>query len=151
EVSYVRTTCPHCATGCQYDLVVKDGRSVDTRAVDGPSNGGRLCVKGRSGSFDFVQAPDRLTTPLVRNQATGELEPTDWDTALDYVAERFQQLIGQTGPESVAAFACSRSANEDIYMLQKMARCAFGTNNVDNCARVCHAPTVAGLATTLGS
>ena len=151
EVSYVRTTCPHCATGCQYDLVVKDGRIVDTRAVDGPSNGGRLCVKGRSGSFDFVQAPDRLTAPLVRNQATGELEPTDWDTALDYVAERFQELIGQTGPESVAAFACSRSANEDIYMLQKMARCAFGTNNVDNCARVCHAPTVAGLATTLGS
>lgn len=151
EVGYVRTTCPHCATGCQYDLVVRDGRIVDTRPADGPSNRGRLCVKGRSGSFDFVQSPDRLTSPLVRNRATGELEPTDWDAALDYVADNFRRIIGETGPDSVAAFACSRSANEDIYLLQKMARAAFGTNNVDNCARVCHAPTVAGLAITLGS
>ena len=147
----MRTTCPHCATGCQYDLVVKDGRIVDTRAADGPSNRGRLCVKGRSGSFDFVQSPARLTTPLVRNRATGELEPASWEAALDYVAENFKRIIGETGPDSVAAFACSRSANEDIYLLQKMARAAFGTNNVDNCARVCHAPTVAGLAITLGS
>ena len=151
EVSAVRTTCPHCATGCQYDLLVKDGRIVDTRPADGPSNRGRLCVKGRSGSFDFVQAPDRLTTPLIRNRATGALEPAGWDEALDYVAENFKRIIGETGPDSVAAFACSRSANEDIYLLQKMARAAFGTNNVDNCARVCHAPTVAGLAITLGS
>lgn len=151
EVGHVRTTCPHCATGCQYDLVVKDGRIVDTRPADGPSNHGRLCVKGRSGSFDFVQSPDRLTAPLVRNRDTGMLEPTDWDTALDCVADNFRRIIDETGPDSVAAFACSRSANEDIYLLQKMARAAFGTNNVDNCARVCHAPTVAGLAVTLGS
>lgn len=147
----VLTTCPHCAVGCQYYLVVKDGRIVDTEPASGPSNGGRLCVKGRSGSFDFVQSPDRLTTPLVKNRETGEFEPATWDEALDLVARRFGEIKREHGGEALAAFACSRSSNEDVYMLQKMARCAFDTNNVDNCARVCHGPSVAGLATTLGS
>ena len=151
EVSKVLTTCPHCATGCQYYLVVKDGKIVDVEAADGPSNRGRLCVKGRSGSFDFVQSPDRLTTPLVKNHETGQFEEASWDEALDLVASKFMQIKEEHGPDSLAAFACSRSANEDIYMLQKMARVAFGTNNVDNCARVCHGPSVAGLARTLGS
>ncbi len=151
EVSKVLTTCPHCATGCQYYLVVKDDKIVDVEAADGPSNRGRLCVKGRSGSFDFVQSPDRLTTPLIKNHETGQFEEASWDEALDLVASKFMQIKEEHGPDSLAAFACSRSANEDIYMLQKMARVAFGTNNVDNCARVCHGPSVAGLARTLGS
>ena len=151
EVERVTTTCPHCATGCQYDLVVKDGKIVDAEPVDGPSNHGLLCVKGRSGSFDFVHSPERLTTPLVRNAESGELEPATWDEALDLVASRLGALRDEFGGQSIAAFACARSANEDIYMLQKMARCAFKTNNVDNCARVCHGPSVAGLAQTLGS
>ena len=151
EVTRTRTTCPHCATGCQYDLVVKDGRIVDVEGANGPSNKGRLCVKGRSGSFDFIHAEDRLRTPLIKNTQTGEFEPASWDEALDLVATRFSALKETYGPDSLAAFACSRSANEDIYLLQKMARVAFGTNNVDNCARVCHAPSVAGLARTLGS
>ena len=151
EVEKVLTTCPHCATGCQFYLVVKEGVIVDTQAADGPSNHGRLCVKGRSGSFDFVQSPDRLTTPLIKNRETGQFEPASWDKALDLVATRFSELKEQFGPDSLAAFACSRSTNEDIYLLQKMARVAFGTNNVDNCARVCHGPSVAGLAQTLGS
>lgn len=151
EVEKVLTTCPHCATGCQYYLVVKDGKIVDTEAVDGPSNHGLLCVKGRSGSFDFVHSPERLTHPLVRNPETGELEQATWDEALDLVASRMGALRDQFGGQALAAFACARSANEDIYMLQKMARTAFKTNNVDNCARVCHGPSVAGLAQTLGS
>ena len=151
EIKRVQTTCPHCATGCQYNLIVKDGRIVDTEAVDGPSNHGLLCVKGRSASFDFVQSSKRLTTPLIRNKETGELEPAGWDEALDLVAKRFSEIKAAHGGESIAAFACARSANEDIYMLQKMARTAFGTNNVDNCARVCHGPSVAGLQRTLGS
>ena len=151
EVERVLTTCPHCATGCQFNLLVKDNRIVDVEAANGPSNGGRLCVKGRSGSFDFVHSPDRLTTPLIKNHETGEFEEATWDEALDLVAKRFLELKEKYGPDSLAAFACSRSTNEDVYMLQKMARVAFGTNNVDNCARVCHGPSVAGLATTLGS
>ena len=136
ETGRVRTTCPHCGVGCQLDLVVKDGRIVDAEGAPGPSNKGLLCVKGRSGSFDFVDAPDRLTTPLVRNAATGELEPASWDDALDLVARRFAELRDEHGGEALAAFACSRSTNEDIYLFQKMARISLHTNNVDCCARV---------------
>ena len=136
ETERVRTTCPHCGVGCQLDLVVKDGRIVDAEGAPGPSNKGLLCVKGRSSSFDFVDAPDRLTAPLVRNAATGELEPASWDDALDLVARRFAELRDEHGGEALAAFACSRSTNEDIYLFQKMARISLHTNNVDCCARV---------------
>ncbi len=147
----VLTTCPHCATGCQFYLLVKDNQIVDVEAADGPSNHGLLCVKGRSGSFDFVNAPDRIRTPLIKNKETGEFEPASWEKAVSYVAERFMELKKQYGGDALAGFACSRSANEDIYMVQKMVRTCFGTNNTDNCARVCHSATVAGLAKTLGS
>ena len=151
EIKRVQATCPHCATGCQYNLIVKGNRIVDTEGVDGPSNHGLLCVKGRSASFDFVQSERRLKTPLIRNKETGELEPASWEAALDLVARRFTEIREKNGGEAIAAFACARSANEDIYMLQKMARTVFKTNNVDNCARVCHGPSVAGLQRTLGS
>ena len=147
----VLTTCPHCATGCQYYLVVKDGKIVDTEAYNGPSNKGLLCVKGRSGSFDFVHSPDRIKYPLIKNKETGEFERASWDEALDLVASRFMEIKKQYGPDSLAGFACSRSPNEDVYMVQKMVRTCFGTNNTDNCARVCHSASVAGLAMTLGS
>lgn len=147
----VLTTCPHCATGCQYYLVVKDGKIVDTEAAEGPSNKGLLCVKGRSGSFDFVHSPERLTHPLIKNKETGEFEQASWEEALDLVASRFLEIKKKYGPDSLAGFACSRSPNEDIYMMQKLVRCAFETNNVDNCARVCHSASVAGLSMTLGS
>ena len=136
ETERVRTTCPHCGVGCQLDLVVKDGRIVDADGADGPSNKGLLCVQGRAASFDFVDAPDRLTTPLVRNPESGEFEPATWDEALDLVARRFAELRDEHGGEALAAFACSRSTNEDIYLFQKMARTALQTNNVDCCARV---------------
>lgn len=151
EVERVRTTCPHCGAGCQMDLLVKDGKIVDCEGADGPANHGLLCVKGRSSSFDFVDSPDRLRYPLIKNKQTGQFERASWDEALDLVAEKFTQLRDTYGGDCLAGFACARSCNEDIYMLQKMVRTAFRTNNTDNCARVCHAPTVAGLATTLGS
>ena len=147
----VLTTCPHCATGCQYYLIVKDGKIVDTEAYDGPSNKGLLCVKGRNGSFDFVHSPDRIKYPLIKNKETGEFERASWDEALDLVASKFMEIKKQYGPDSLAGFACSRSPNEDIYMVQKMVRTCFGTNNTDNCARVCHSASVAGLYMTLGS
>ncbi|MGI6007836.1 MAG: formate dehydrogenase subunit alpha [Ruminococcus sp.] len=147
----VLTTCPHCATGCQFYLIVKDGKIVDTEAANGPSNRGLLCVKGRSGSFDFVHSPERLTHPLIKNKETGKFERATWDEALDLVASKFLEIKKKYGPDALAGFACSRSPNEDIYMMQKLVRCAFETNNVDNCARVCHSASVAGLAMTLGS
>lgn len=136
EVSRVLTTCPHCAVGCQLNLVVKDGKIVDAEPAGGPTNKFMLCVKGRSASFDFVDSPERIRTPLIKNKQTGEFEPADWDTALALVAEKMGAIKEQDGGDALAAFACSRSTNEDVYMLQKMARTAFGTNNVDNCARV---------------
>ena len=136
EVKRVRTTCPHCAVGCQMDLLVKNGKIVDCVAADGPSNHGLLCVKGRSGSFDFVDSPDRLRHPLIKNPKTGEFEQATWDEALNLVASKFSEIKNTYGGEALAGFACSRSCNEDIYMLQKMVRTAFHSNNTDNCARV---------------
>ena len=136
DVTHTRTTCPHCAVGCQLDLVVRDNKIVDAHGAQGPTNKGMLCVKGRSASFDFVDCDERLRTPLIKNHETGEFEPASWDEALDLVASRLGAIKAEHGGDALAAFACSRSTNEDIYMLQKMARCAFDTNNVDNCARV---------------
>lgn len=151
EVSRVLTTCPHCATGCQFYLVVKENEVVNVEPANGPSNHHRLCVKGRSGSFDFIHSKDRITTPLIKNKETGEFEKATWEEAISYTAKRFMEIKEKYGGDSLAGFACSRSANEDIYMVQKMVRTCFGTNNTDNCARVCHSATVAGLARTLGS
>ena len=151
ETKRVKTTCPHCATGCQFYLIVKDDKIVDVEPANGPSNHNRLCVKGRSGSFDFVHSGDRLTKPLIKDRKTGEFKEVSWEEAISYTAERFMKIKKEYGPDSLAGFACSRSSNEDIYMVQKMVRTCFGTNNTDNCARVCHSATVAGLAKTLGS
>lgn len=151
KVEKVLTTCPHCATGCQYYLIVKDNKIVDVEPANGPSNKNLLCVKGRFGSFNFVHSPERLKYPLIKNHETGEFERATWDEALDLIAAKFTEIKKKYGSDALAGFACSRSPNEDCYMLQKMVRCAFGTNNVDNCARVCHSATVAGLAMTLGS
>lgn len=149
ETTRIRTTCPYCGTGCQIDMVVKNGKIVDTEPANGAANKNLLCVKGRFASFNFAQSKDRLTKPLIKKN--GKFEKVSWDEALDYVAQRFSELKEKYGPNSLAGFACSRSINEDNYALQKMVRAAFGTNNVDNCARVCHAPSVHGLGTTLGS
>ncbi len=151
EVRKVLTTCPHCATGCQYYLVIRDNEIVNVEPANGPSNHMRLCVKGRSGSFDFVHSKDRLTKPLIKDRATGEFKETTWEEAISYTAKRLMEIKEKYGNESLAGFACSRSANEDVYMVQKMVRTCFNNNNTDNCARVCHSATVAGLAKTLGS
>jgi formate dehydrogenase major subunit len=151
EVEKVLTTCPHCATGCQFYLVVKDNRIVNVESADGPANHFRLCVKGRNGSFDFVHANDRLSKPLIKDRASGEFREVSWDEAMSYTAKKFLEIKEKYGSESLAGFACSRSSNEDVYMVQKMVRTCFGTNTTDNCARVCHSASVAGLAKTLGS
>ena len=150
-VRKVLTTCPHCGAGCQIYLVVKDDKIVDVIPADGPVNKGLLCVKGRFASYRFVHSEERLKYPMIKNKESGEFERASWDEALDLIASKFMQIKKEHGADALAAFACSRASNEDCYMLQKMARCAFGTNNVDNCARVCHSATVTGLAKTLGS
>ena len=88
------------------------------------------------GCFEFVHSPDRIKYPLIKNHETGEFERATWDEALDLVATKFLDIKKNYGTDALAGFACSRSTNEDIYMMQKLVRCGFGNNNVDNCARV---------------
>lgn len=149
QVEKVRTTCPHCATGCQMDLLVKNNKIVGAEPADGPSNKGLLCVKGRFGSYKFIHSPERLTHPLIKRD--GKFEKATWEEALDLIGSKFKQIKKDHGADSIAGFSCSRAPNEDNFVFQKMMRAAFGTNNVDNCARVCHSASVHGLAMTLGS
>ena len=129
----VRTTCPFCGVGCNFDLNVKDDRVIGvTSRPDSPVNGRLLCVKGRFGT-DFIHSPSRLTSPLIRQK--GRLEPVTWDEALDFVAERFNEIKRQHGPDAIAALSSARCTNEENYLLQKLMRAAVGTNNIDHCAR----------------
>ena len=149
EVKYVRTTCPHCGTGCQFDLIVKKNKVVGAKAFDGPSNNGLLCVKGRFGSYNFVHSEDRLKYPLIKKN--GVFERASWKEALELIVSKFSDIKKNYGPDSIAGFSCSRATNEDNYIFQKLMRAVIGTNNVDNCARLCHSASVHGLAMTLGS
>lgn len=149
EVERVLTTCPYCAVGCQMYLEVKDGRIVGVSPdYDNPINEGHLCIKGRY-AYDFVHHPDRLTKPLIRRN--GELEEATWDEAISLVAERLTAIKEEYGPDAIGVTASCRITNEPNYLLQKFARAVIGTNNVDNCARLCHAPTVAGLKMVVGA
>jgi len=129
----VRTTCPYCGVGCQLWLHVQDGKIVKVTGVaDGAPNRGRLCVKGRFG-YDFIYSEERLTTPLIREN--GKFREASWDEALDLVANRFRQIIDESGPDALAGVACARSINEDSYNMQKLFRATLKTNNIDHCAR----------------
>jgi predicted molibdopterin-dependent oxidoreductase YjgC len=134
ETKQTRTICPYCGVGCSVDILTKDSTMVGVLpAMDGPANLGALCVKGQY-AWDFVQHPDRLATPLVRG-ADGELQPTDWDTALDRAAEGFRKVVDEHGRHSVYAVASGRAPNEAGYLMQKFVRAGLGTNHVDNCSR----------------
>jgi predicted molibdopterin-dependent oxidoreductase YjgC len=133
EVKKIRTTCPYCGVGCQLCLHVKDDRIVRVSGVeDAQPNKGRLCVKGRYG-FDFIHSEERLKTPLIREN--GHFREASWDEALDLVADRFKQIMAESGPDAIAGVSSSRSLNEDSYQMQKLFRAVIGTNNIDNCAR----------------
>lgn len=149
ETQKIPTTCPHCGTGCQMNLLVKNNRLVGVEPLDGPANKNLLCVKGKFASYKFVGSGDRLTEPLIKRN--GIFEPASWEEALTLVSLKFNEIKAENGPDALAGFSCSRATNEDNYVFQKMVRAAFGTNNVDNCARVCHSASVHGLAQTLGS
>lgn len=149
EIKKVRTTCPFCGTGCSFDLNVRDGKVIGvTTDASAPVNGRFLCVKGRFG-IDLVHSPERLTTPLIRKN--GELVEAEWYEALELIASKFKGIKNKYGADSLGALSSARCTNEENYVMQKFMRVVIGTNNVDHCARVCHAPSVAGLATSFGS
>jgi predicted molibdopterin-dependent oxidoreductase YjgC len=160
QVTKVRTTCSYCGVGCTFDLNVRDGKIVRvTSAEDSPVNGMSLCVKGRYG-YDYVHHPDRLTRPLVRAQwltdverrvgigdwrvadphspssDRGTLVETDWDTALDVVANKFTEVKKADGGDALAVLASAKCTNEENYLFNKFTRQILGTNTIDHCARL---------------
>ncbi|MCY3915808.1 MAG: formate dehydrogenase subunit alpha [Chloroflexi bacterium] len=147
----VRTTCPYCGVGCQMNLHIKDERIYRVEApFDAAPNYGNLCVKGRFG-LDFATHPRRLTKPLIRDGARGDFREASWDEALDFVSEKLAAIVREHGGDSVATYACAKATNEDNYVFQKWVRAVMKTNNVDHCARLCHAGSVTGLQLAIGS
>ncbi|HSL42069.1 MAG TPA: formate dehydrogenase subunit alpha [Anaerolineales bacterium] len=177
----VTTTCPYCGVGCTLQLHVKDDYIFKvTSPFDSPVNHGNLCVKGRFG-YDYVYHPKRVTTPLARRYLLeGKPKPegreqvfaiskngipilnslisndwdwveTDWDTALNLVADNLVRIYQRDGSEAMAVYCCAKATNEDNYLLQKMYRALFRTNNVDHCTRLCHAGSVVALQQAIGS
>ncbi|MEV5053341.1 formate dehydrogenase subunit alpha [Arthrobacter sp. LAR12-1-1.1] len=142
-----RTTCGYCGVGCSLEVATRDNVIMTVRpAADGSVNRGHACVKGRF-AHGFLGSADRLTTPLIRRDGT--LTPASWEEATTYVAARLSE-IRDADPDGFALISSARATNEENYLAQKFARALMGTNNVDNCARLCHAPSAAGLAATFG-
>jgi formate dehydrogenase major subunit len=151
EAETVRSVCTYCGTGCNVDLHVKQDVLLEVKADPGqPPNNGDLCVKGRFG-FDFYRHPERLAHPLIRENREEPFHQAAWEEALDFAARGFGRIMEQHGPEALGVLSSSRCENEVNYVLQKLSRVVFKTNSVDNCARVCHAPSVSGLRIALGS
>ncbi|MBW1734457.1 MAG: molybdopterin-dependent oxidoreductase [Deltaproteobacteria bacterium] len=128
EARHVRTTCHYCGVGCQLDLHIKDDRIMKVTGVeDALPNQGRLCVKGRFG-YDFVQSPDRLTVPMIRED--GKLREASWDEALDLIGEKIKEVTVHHGPDAVAGICSAKSTNEALFLMQKLFRAGIGTNNI---------------------
>lgn len=133
EVKNILTTCPYCGCGCQIFLKVKNNQVVGVKTSYETHNRGNLCGKGRFG-WEFINHPDRLTTPLIKRN--GKFVETSWEEALTLVAQRLLELKEKYGSDSLAFIASAKCTNEENYLFQKLARAAFGTNNVDHCARL---------------
>jgi predicted molibdopterin-dependent oxidoreductase YjgC len=132
----IETTCPFCGVGCQMDLHIKDNIIFRvTGRFENQVNYGNLCVKGRFG-YDYVHAPDRLKTPMMRGDRNEPFQSTTWEEALSYTAARLREIRDRHGPDSVAILTSAKCTNEENYLLQKFARAVIRTNNVDHCARL---------------
>ena len=133
EVKRTDTTCTYCGVGCQLQLLAKGDRIVGVEPVNGPSNEGLLCVKGKFG-YNFINHADRLKTPLVKKN--GRFEEVTWDEALKLVAGKLSDVRKRSGADAVAGLSSARCTNEENYLFQKLMRAVVGTNNVDHCARL---------------
>jgi predicted molibdopterin-dependent oxidoreductase YjgC len=130
----VLTTCTYCGCGCNFYLEVLDGQIINTiPCKTSPINEGKLCVKGWN-VHEFIQSPKRLTKPLLRKN--GVLTEASWDEALDYTVSKLKEIKAANGSDSIAFLASAKVTNEENYLIQKFARAAVGTNNVDHCARL---------------
>ena len=147
RIRRTKTVCTYCGVGCSFNVWTKDRDILKVEPSEGPTNGISTCVKGKFG-WDFVNSPDRLTTPLIREG--GKFRAASWEEALDLVARRFAEIKERTGPDSLAFISSSKCTNEESYLMQKLARAVIGTNNMDNCSRYCQSPATQGLFRTVG-
>jgi formate dehydrogenase major subunit len=147
----VETTCAYCGVGCSFTAEVRGDEVVRmTPSKNGGANEGHSCVKGRF-AYGYASHGDRVMAPLVRESIADEWRETSWDDAIAFVARRFREIQDEHGVGSIGGITSSRCTNEEVYVVQKMVRAAFGNNNVDTCARVCHSPTGYGLKQTFGT
>ncbi len=146
----VVTTCAYCGVGCSFRAEVQGSRVVRMLPnKDGQANHGHSCVKGRF-AWGYATHPDRITKPMIRAKISDPWQEVSWDEAIAHAAERFRAIQRKYGRNAIGGVTSSRCTNEETYLVQKMVRAAFGNNNTDTCARVCHSPTGYGLKTTLG-
>jgi formate dehydrogenase major subunit len=146
----VITTCAYCGVGCGFKAETHQGRIV--RMIpwkEGKANHGHSCVKGRF-AFDYYMHPDRVRAPMIRNSIDEPWREVSWDEAFRHTASEFRRIQAEYGPKSIGAVSSSRCTNEEIFLVQKLARAVFGNNNIDNCARICHSPTQFGMSATVG-
>jgi formate dehydrogenase major subunit len=148
--SSIKTTCAYCGVGCSLNAEVRDGKVV--RMVpnrDGDANHGHACVKGRF-AYGYATHPDRVKHPMIRAKFTDPWREVSWEEAFQYAASEIKRIQAKYGRVSVGGITSSRCTNEETFLVQKLVRAAFGNNNVDTCARVCHSPTGYGLKSTMG-
>jgi formate dehydrogenase major subunit len=146
--SPVTTTCGYCGVGCRLEAHVVGGELLSiTPSREGPANRGHACLKGRF-AHRFASSPDRLATPLIRSGS--ELREATWEEALETIATRLGAIKRAHGPDAIAGLASSRATNEDCFAMARLMRAAIGTNNIDNCSRVCHSPTSYALRRSFG-
>ncbi len=144
------TTCAYCGVGCGFKAEMKGSEVV--RMVpwkDGKANHGHSCVKGRF-AWGYATHKERMLKPMIRKKITDPWQEVSWEEAISYAASEFRRIQQQSGPDSIGGITSSRCTNEETYLVQKLVRAAFGNNNVDTCARVCHSPTGYGLKQTIG-
>ena len=146
---WIRTTCPYCGTGCEMNVGVLNGEVIVAKPVmDAPVSKGHLCVKGRY-AHRFAHSKDRVKSPMIREGDSWK--EVSWDEALNFIAKKLKTILEESGPSATAVLGSARATNEENYLAQKFARVVLKSNNVDCCARVCHAPTAAALKATLGT
>ena len=147
----VKTTCAYCGVGCSFVAELK-GNDVVRMVPDknGGANAGHSCVKGRF-AWGYASHTDRITEPMIRERTDGSWQVVSWERAIAFAAERFKAIQRVHGTDAIGGITSSRCTNEEVYVVQKMVRAGFGTNNVDTCARVCHSPTGYGLKQTFGT
>lgn len=147
-IEKTKTVCTFCGVGCSYEVWTKGRDILKIQPVhDAPVNQISTCVKGKFG-WDFVNSDERLTSPLIRKG--DQFVEVSWDVALDYVAENFKKYMGEDQEDAVGVISSSKITNEENYIVQKLARQVFETNNVDNCSRYCQSPATDGLFSTVG-